>query len=588
MNYKLVLFWILTGILLFVFLQTQYAYLFFFNEQSHLFLNGFDCLKEHLATPGGLAFWLSDFLTQFYIFPYAGALITAAVLTATACITGEIFRKTAGSSTWAIAGWIPVMAQMWVTTDYNSSFAGALSLLAVSKSVWLCLHISSSRARLLAESILGVSLIWLAGSVGMLFGAWCLLFETVMLKDRKWTGILPFAICISLSYILAHLLVINDFRFAFLPDLYYHASLQPKHVIYYPWMAFLALTGVALLLHAKQWIPVRQPAQYRCILICLLLTGAWSYWGTHRFGEVKMLRFMKLDYLSRTGQWKEIEAECEGELNNFLYMNILGRALAEQGLLAEKMFKYSLKGTSALAVAWNKTEEISTLLSDICFTGGNIALSQRLAFEGNISARGNYNVRLLQRLVQTNLIFGEYAVAEKYIHLLEKSWFYKEWAQKHRKFLYNDQLVQEDEVLGAKRMLLPAYNDSSELKIAGEDLEAAMMLPLLAHPDQARTAFEYLAGYYLLKKDLPNFHRMIDQHIGTPLLPKLPAAYQEALIVVYESQPEALEKYHLDQQILNKYADFRKTVLNNKRNPNLERLLFRSYGQTYWYYMLFK
>lgn len=587
MNYKLVLFWVLTGILLFVFLQTQYAYLFFFNEQSHLFLNDFDFLKEHLITPGGLSFWASDFFTQFYIFPYVGALLTTIIVTVTACIIGEIIRKTSGSSAWVIAGWIPAIAQVWVITDYNSSFAGVLSFLAMSQIIWLCLYIPSNRFRLLMESVLGVCLIWLAGSIGMLFAVWCLFFETIMQKEKKWMGFLPFIICFSLSYVLSYLLIINDFRFAFLPDLYYHTSLQPKPVIYFPWIAFLVLTSIALLIQTKKWKPIHQSTLHGCIFITLLLTGTWSYWGTRHFGEFKSLQFMKLDYLSRTSQWKEIETECKGKLNNFLYMNLLARALAEQGKLAEKMFNYDLKGPASLAVSWNKTEEISTLLSDICFTGGNITLSQRLAFEGNISSRGNYNARLLQRLVQTNLIFGEYAVAEKYICLLEKSWFYKDWAQEHRKFLYNEQRVKDDEVLGTKRMLLPAYNDSSKLKLTGEDLETIMTMPLLAHPEQARSAFEYLAGYYLLKKDLPKFLHMIDLY-STRLLPKLPTSYQEALIAAYESQPEALKKYHLDQQILNKYSAFRKAVLNNKHNSNLGRMLFRTYGQTYWYYLLFK
>lgn len=144
---------------------------------------------------------------------------------------------------------------------------------------------------------------------------------------------------------------------------------------------------------------------------------------------------MKLDYLSRTEQWQEIETTCHGKTDNYLYMNILARALAEQGKLTDNLLKYRFKNEVSLIVPWNRAEEISILLSDIHFTVGNIAQVQRMAFEGNLCSRGNYNVRLIQRLIQTNLIFGEYNIAEKHIRLLEKTWFYRDWANKQQRYL---------------------------------------------------------------------------------------------------------------------------------------------------------
>ena len=56
-----------------------------------------------------------------------------------------------------------------------------------------------------------------------------------------------------------------------------------------------------------------------------------------------MRRYMMLDHYSRTGQWQKIEADCQGKITNFLYMNILARALAEQGKLADTMFDYQFR-----------------------------------------------------------------------------------------------------------------------------------------------------------------------------------------------------------------------------------------------------
>ena len=68
---------------------------------------------------------------------------------------------------------------------------------------------------------------------------------------------------------------------------------------------------------------------------------------------------------------------------------------------------------------------------------GDLSSAQKFAFEGYVSSVDG-NPRLLQRLVQTNILTGAYAVAEKYIRILEQTLFYKEWAAEWRKYLYRD------------------------------------------------------------------------------------------------------------------------------------------------------
>lgn len=588
MNRKLLLFWLLTGIALCVFLQVCYPYLFFFNEQSQLFLADSDFFLESLGQPGGLTLWLSAFCVQFFVYPYAGPCVAAAVLTWTAAILGSVVGRMTRSSVWAMAGWLPVLAQVWMLTDFNYTFQGTVSLWMAVGAMWLCMQLRQERIRLLAELVSGLALVWLAGPAALLFALWVLIYEAGTLSRRKWLAVCPLLAAVALSGGLWKVGIIPEARFAFLPDAYYHHLLKPGRVILYAWIGVCVLTGIAWLVRKKNWVfPTVRSRWIAAVVLCGLAV-AYFYGGIMHWGNLKMRRYMMLDYYSRTGQWQKIEENCRGKLTNFLYMNLLARALAEKGELAEKMFEYDFKGELALAVNWNRTEDVSVLLSDIYFTAGNIALSQRLAFEGNSCARGNYNPRLLQRLVQTNLIYGEYAVAEKYIRLLEKSWTYRKWAGEQRKFLYNDEAVVNDRVLGSKRQLLLSAADTTQQKVAGEQIEPSMALPVLANPEKAVTAFQYLMGAYLLQKDLASFQYMIDHYSGTPLLPKLPVPYQEALIVAHEKNPEGLNKYKLDQEVISRYQDFRKQVLANRNNRGLAGLLYRSFGDTYWYYVIFK
>lgn len=120
-----------------------------------------------------------------------------------------------------------------------------------------------------------------------------------------------------------------------------------------------------------------------------------------------------------------------------------------QGELGDKLFHYPQQGKGGLLPEWNSTVPGAIVLSDICYQMGDLSSAQKFAFEGYVSSVDG-NPRLLQRLVQTNILTGAYAVAEKYIRILEQTLFYKEWAAEWRKYLYRDDLVEEEPSLGGK------------------------------------------------------------------------------------------------------------------------------------------
>ena len=91
------------------------------------------------------------------------------------------------------------------------------------------------------------------------------------------------------------------------------------------------------------------------------------------------------------------------------------------------------------------------LLSDVYYQMGNLALAQEMAFEGMIASERAVNPRLLLRLIQTNLIGGNDAVAEKYISLLEETCMYAEQAGAYRRFLHHPELLRQDAELGPRQ-----------------------------------------------------------------------------------------------------------------------------------------
>lgn len=71
------------------FFQQWYSYHFFYQEQNQIFLWEWEYICSYYTKAGGLAALIGDFLTQFYYYLYAGAVI----LTLCIALTGILFYK---------------------------------------------------------------------------------------------------------------------------------------------------------------------------------------------------------------------------------------------------------------------------------------------------------------------------------------------------------------------------------------------------------------------------------------------------------------------------------------------------------------
>ena len=81
MRYKQILFGLILFAILGVFLQITSKFHFFYIEQLQLFQFSGDYLADKISYPGGLSSVIGEFLTQFFITPYLGPFIFAALLT---------------------------------------------------------------------------------------------------------------------------------------------------------------------------------------------------------------------------------------------------------------------------------------------------------------------------------------------------------------------------------------------------------------------------------------------------------------------------------------------------------------------------
>ena len=583
MKYKLVAFWLIVFGALFAFLQMCFEYHFYYIEQSQLFLFSEAYIRNKLLLPGGFSMLVAEFLVQFFIRPYVGALVTAALLTGVGVCTAGIVKRIAPVSGLFILYVLPILALLFMHFDFNYRVQGTVCYLMMMALLCGYMRIRNDLFRLVAGCVLVPVLFWLAGSITVLFAGMVCLFEGLRKTPKWYISLIGVAEVLLLGVGTVYFSLMGEYRWVFGPDLYYHYTLHPKEIIYYSWICLPLVFLIAFFVRNKNSLSGKKSFAGISCIAQLAMIAAVLWWGMPKYSDAKTLKLKKLDYFARTEQWDKTIEECKGKLTNFLYMCHLNMALANKGELSDKMFNFDQRGPQGLLVQWNKSENISCMLSDIYFTMGATASSQEMAFEGYVSAMEDGNPRMLKRLVQTNLIYGTYPVAEKYISILEKTYAYRDWAQSQRKYLYNDEVVESDPILGTRRRMLPDRNSLAMIKgLAGD-------LALFLEKGPANSAaLQYLGAMYLLAKDLEGFKALVEKYYGTEFLPVLPVHFQEAVIVMSEKEPDYWKRFNVSETIVARFTDYKKQVLANRNNSAIAGLLNRSYGNTYWFYFMFK
>lgn len=581
-KYKSILLWITIWIILFIFLQVKYNFHFFYIEQLQLFLFDWADISNKIAQPGGVAQVVSEFLVQFFAVPYTGAIIMASLLTLIGIQMEGIIKHLASQSYAPLLYLLPIVTLLYMLFEVNYRIQGVIAYSLVLLILYIYLRFTDFRYKLIYSLLLTPVLYWGVGAAAILFPVSVLLIE-LFNKTKFWyLFLIPCVEVCLIAIISVQFAIIGEYRFAFLPDAYFSSKLNPAAQIYFSWICIPIIICITFYLKRRKDISGKRNSIELFLQFVLLVILCW--YGIPKYGEWNSAKYKELDYYARNEEWDKIIKACEGPLPNALYICTLNMALAEKGQLAESMFAYDQQGPNGLLIPWDMTLTISMLSSDIYFTVGNIAASQEMAFEGFVASSKDGNPRMLKRLVQTNIIYGNYAIAEKYIDKLEKTFHYKDWARNHRKYLYNDAEVEKDVLLSFKRKCLPKENYL--FKSYGTEADFAK---LAEENPSNRAAIEYLGAMFLLSGDMPGFKKVIETYYGTEVLPVLPKSFLQTVVTMYWNDPEAQAYFKIPQQVAQEFATYMNLIqAHGRNNPNLKNILQPKYGDTYWYYYMIK
>ncbi len=548
------LFYISLFILLFLLLQIGYSYHFFYIEQFQLFMFSEDYLFETVSHPGGLSVYLGEFLVQFFYYPLVGEFVSALLLV---CIAGLIKQYVSfNKNCFLLEGFILLFLLIDIL-DFNFLYAGVVAYLFCVVFLLVYKRIQKESVRILTGCLMICLLYLIAGSVFVAFAVSLLIQEIKVYRLKIGLLLIPALFTILLVFYLNYAGYLYYSEIICFADGIYVLKGEAGWVIYAPWflLAFSPLLSplfdlVFVAIENKYWRIGTQ-------VVIFLLCGAFLL---SEYDDRKSLPVKKYAYYADHKKWEKILHNCKKQKpTDLLCLNYQNLALAEQGVLADSLLMYTQQGSKGLFVDWNMTPFVSMTLQKICYYYGDIASARKYAFECNVCARSVGYPQTLKMLATCNWEMGEYAVVDKYLSYLHKTWVYRNWEV--------DTLClrrvesQADNFVYLQDIDLLAYDNVHNKKLADFVLCSYLL---------DKNLNEFLKAFYYFYKNEKN----------------VPVIYQEAIFLGAQSNPQILDYFFIPDSLKERFLAYQSFCKTNHLDisMNMENRDIRCYTSSYWYY----
>lgn len=559
-----------------------------FQEQYQLFLLTPSYFSERMSVPGGLADYVAEFIVQFYYLYAIGAILLALVFFCLQRLTWMLMRRCGASQTWYLQSFVPAIALWAYMGNENVLLSFAIALLGMEE---LMLHALIVRDRCRHWGALPLYLLiaipagyWLWGPVVMGICIVPLLPRKQKTAEARpvvtpvgWTVAsalyfvaVVFLCGLFLQYPYVKLFGgINYFR--------YPTAVPVAQWVVEALFVFLPLI-VSYLPHYENKKAVRVGfVQLLAIILCAV--------GLLRLGfDRATYELIDYDYLVRTHQWQRIIDKAKRhQASSPMSVSCVNLALAMQNQLCDRLFEFYQNGAEGLFPTFTRDMTSPLPTAELFYWLGMINDAERYTFEAQ-EAIPNYRKsgRLTRRIAQCEIINGNYAVASKYLRLLENSLFYRGWAKRQERFLYNEQAVNADQEYGRLRDLRIKHHD-----YLFSDQEMDQMLGLLLIDNKKynnRMAYECLIAYELLQRDMERFMKYYP--LGRFVrFDHIPYAIQQVLIGTWLQRHNTLQgmPYSVDQRNVDATVAFIRAYMSNRNDPALNQppLCYNA-----WHYLL--
>lgn len=520
--------------ILFAFFRYVHPELLNFHEEYQLFLLNSEYFLERALLPGGVAAWTAGFLTQFFYLTTIGAVVMAAMLVVLLLL---VWRKVKflPLALLPLALMVIAVGNQNLMPAYIVSIIIAMSVEAIlpKKSHGLAVDIVLTTAAALLSY-------WLTGPMAWLT---LLLIAARSTDGVKFSARIISIIIAAVAVVIATALSCNIAAYPamhVITGLYYNrlptssvdiiGACVPVAIILLSILAEKVLNEeLTARLKSSKWL---LPAASLAVIIASAVVVPKTY-------NAEEYEHMRYDYYLRGQRWDDIVAFANKQMPTKPFgVCALNLALAMRGELCDRMFDYFQHGSEGLLPPFSRDYSSPLAAAEAYWQIGLVNTAQRYCFEV-MEAIPDYQKsgRLIKRLVQTNIVNGEYGVARKYCQMLQQTLFYRSWAEKELARLNlkadeREKAINSDPVYGRLRQ----SRLDNDFLFSDKEIDK-MMGQLFMKNSKNALAMQYLIAFPLLDKDPQRFTAYMT--VVRQKCQYMPQAAREAASIIMVQQGKA-------------------------------------------------
>ena len=559
-----------------------------FQEQYQMFLFDTGYFLERIVLPGGLADYISEFLVQFYYMPVLGGAIIALLLMGIQAAVWGLMKQYGARHDFPgyLLSFLPSIALWCAMGDQNVLLSFVVALFGALVIGWIHNRFHNRLVKVVFELVSTALVYWFLGPVVFLYAALMIgdTLKNAQQKDSILSGI-GYSVCILVLTIAWILLTTQTLQyplyriFAGLNYYRYPGAVSPLPFVVMVWAVVIPFLGM-IPCHRKSLQKLQQSKVVIVLSYVLVIVASW--FGIKASFDEMTYDLIDYDFLVRTEQWDKIIEKAEKKpATTPLSVSCVNLALSQKGMLADRLFEFYQNGGEGLFPTFTRDMISPVSTAEIFFRLGMVNDAERYMFEAQ-EAIPNYrkSARLTRRIIECEIINGNYQVAAKLLRRLQKTLFYSNWANQTMALLGNEKAINRHPVYGKLRKYREKKQD-----FLFSDREMDQMLGLLfLNDNHNKMAYEYLMCYELLQRDMDKFMQYypLGRFAGYDHIPR---SFQEILIgnwMKTHSDPRTIP-YSVDAQNVNNTLNFIQLYMQNPKNPQLGQ---QPYVSNAWHYVL--
>lgn len=559
-----------------------------FQEQYQMFLFDTGYFLERIVLPGGLADYISEFLVQFYYMPVLGGAIIALLLMGIQAAVWGLMKQYGARHDFPgyLLSFLPSIALWCAMGDQNVLLSFVVALFGALVIGWIHNRFHNRLVKVVFELVSTALVYWFLGPVVFLYAALMIgdTLKNAKQKGNVFSGI-GYSVCILVLTIAWILLTTQTLQyplyriFAGLNYYRYPGAISPLPFVVMVWAVVIPFLGM---------IPCRQKSLQKLqqskvvIVLSYVLVIVASWFGIKASFDEMTYELIDYDFLVRTEQWDKIIEKAEKKpATTPLSVSCVNLALSQKGMLADRLFEFYQNGGEGLFPTFTRDMISPVSTAEIFFRLGMVNDAERYMFEAQ-EAIPNYrkSARLTRRIIECDIINGNYKVAAKLLRRLQKTLFYSNWANQTMALLGNEKAINRHPIYGKLRKYREKKQD-----FLFSDREMDQMLGLLfLNDNHNKMAYEYLMCYELLQRDMEKFMQYypLGRFVGYDHIPR---TFQEILIgnwMKTHSDPRTIP-YSVDAQNVNNTLNFIQFYMQNPKDPQLGQ---QPYVSNAWHYVM--